>query len=358
MKKILVDAHYVDDFYQGTSTYLKGLFNELVKFDDLEIHLAARNIDRLKENFPDSRFKYIKLTSQSNIKRLLFEFPKLIKKEKFDYAHFTYFVPFIKNCKYIVSIHDLLFIDFPKYFSLKYRLSRTLMFYYSAIMADELLTISNYSKQSLIKNFRIKADKIHITPCATIKIYKEKDESERLFKDNYLLYVSRIEHRKNHISLLKAFVELKLYNNYSLVLIGAKSDKIQLMSNFIEMQPKNIRDKIIHLENVAETELQNYYQNASLFVFPSLGEGFGIPPLEALATRTKVICSNATAMEDFDFLQGYQFNPTNQSEFNNMIISTLHDDNYPFDDILDKIEKKYSWKIAAEILHTRITKIE
>lgn len=354
MIKILVDAHYVDDFYSGASTYLKGLFNELVKFDDLEIHLAARNIERLKENFPDERFKYVQLSSESNIKRLLFEFPKLIKKGKYDYAHFTYFVPFIKNCKYLVSIHDLLFIDFPEHFSLKYRIGRTLMFYFSSKKADELLTISNYSKKSLIKYFRLKADKIHITPCATINIYKEKDKSERLLKDNYLLYVSRIEHRKNHIALLKAFVDLKLYENYSLLFIGAKSDQIKLLSDYIELQAENIRAKIIHFENVSETELQNYYQNASLFVFPSLGEGFGIPPLEALAAKTKVICSNTTAMEDFDFLKGYQFDPTNQNELMNKITTTLLDNVYPFEDILDKVEKKYSWKTAAKKLHSRL----
>lgn len=354
MIKILVDAHYVDDFYSGASTYLKGLFNELVKFDDLEIHLAARNIERLKDNFPDPRFRYIQLSSGSNIKRLLFEFPRLIKKGKFDYAHFTYFVPFIKNCKFLVSIHDLLFIDFPKYFSLKYRIGRTLMFYLSAQMADELLTISNYSKNSLIKNFRLKADKIHITPCATINIYKEKEKSERLIKENYLLYVSRIEHRKNHIALLKAFVNLKLYDNYFLIFIGAKSGKIQVLSDYIESLPQNIRAKFIHIKNVTEAEMQNYYQNASLFVFPSLGEGFGIPPLEALAAGTKVICSNATAMEDFDFLKGYQFDPTNQEELQTSIINTLQDNSYPFAKILEMMEMKYSWETAAKELHLRL----
>ena len=354
MTKILVDAHYVDDFYSGASTYLKGLFNELVKFDDLEIHLAAKNIERLKENFPDKRFRYIQLSSGSNIKRLLFEFPRLIKKGKFDYAHFTYFIPFIKNCKFLVSIHDLLFIDFPKYFSLKYRLGRTLMFYFSAQRADELLTISNYSKNSLIKNFRLKADNIHITPCATINRYKEKEKSERLIKGNYLLYVSRLEHRKNHIALLKAFVNLKLYDNYFLIFIGAKSAKIQELSEYIESLQQNIREKFIHIENVTEADLQNYYQNASLFVFPSLGEGFGIPPLEALAAGTKVICSNATAMEDFDFLKGYQFDPTNQEELQNSIINTLQDYNYPFSNILEMMEMRYSWETAAKALHLRL----
>lgn len=354
MIKILVDAHYIDKFYSGASTYLKGLFNELVKYDNLEIHLAARDLSRLKENFPNPKFKYIKLSSESTFKRLVFEFPKIIKNGNYDYAHFTYFVPFIKHCKYIVSIHDLLFLDFPNQFSYKYKIGRSILFLYSAIRSDILLTISNYSKKSLIKYFKINADKIYITPCATINVYKQNIKVKRLINDNYLLFVSRIEHRKNHIALLKSYVELKLYEKYLLVFIGAKSENVSEFYEFLDNLPDHIRNKIMHYENVSEVELQNYYQNASLFIFPSLAEGFGIPPLEALAAKTKVICSNTTAMEDFDFLKDYQFNPSNQEELNKKILKTLKEKKYPFDDILDKIDKKYSWETASNNLYLRL----
>ena len=356
MIKILVDAHYIDDFYSGASTYLKGLFNELVKFDNLEIHLAARNISRLKENFPNSKFKYVKLNSNSTFNRLFFEFPKIIKNGNYDYSHFTYFVPFVKHCKYIVTIHDLLFLDFPNQFSLKYKIGRTILFLFSALKSDILLTISDYSKKSLMRFFKIKSKKIHVTPCATINFNKEKTISKPLVKGEYLLYVSRIEHRKNHISLLKSFVDLELYKKYKLLFIGAKSEYVAEFYNFLDIQPSHIKEKISHLENVDEIELQNYYQNASLFVFPSLGEGFGIPPLEALSFRTRVVCSNVTAMEDFDFIKEYQFNPSNQEDLNNKILHTLDDLNYPFDEILKKVDKKYSWTDASKKLYLELIK--
>jgi glycosyltransferase involved in cell wall biosynthesis len=356
MIKILVDAHYFDGFYAGATTYLKGLYSELVKSDQLEIHLAARNIEKLKENFPDPRFRFVKLESNSNIKRLLFEFPKIIKQGKFDYAHFTYFVPFIKRCKYIVTIHDLVFIDFPEFFSLKYRIGRTIMFYFSSIMADELLTISNYSKNSIIKYFRIKSEKIFLTPCASFFQNAQNINEERIFKDDYLLYVSRIEPRKNHISLMKAFVDLSLFDTYFLIFIGKESIKVPEINNYLSTVSENVKRKIIFIENVSEAELFNYYQFASLFIFPSLAEGFGIPPLEALSMRTKVICSDKTSMQEFDFLEGYQFNPNNLESLKEKIVQTLQDKNYPFEKIITRAKEKYSWDQAALSLSYQLCK--
>jgi glycosyltransferase involved in cell wall biosynthesis len=352
--KILVDAHYVDGLPSGALTYLKGIFNELVKYDDLEIHLAAKNLIKLEENFPDRRFKFVKLSYDSFVSRMLFEFPRIIKSGNFAYAHFTYFIPFVKQCKYIVTIHDLLFLDFPEYFSFKYKLGRTIFFFYSAFRADILLTVSNYSKKSLIKYFGVKEDKIFITPCAISGILNGVRTNKRILSDQYILFVSRIEHRKNHIALLRAFVGLRLYENYLLIFIGAKSENVVEFNNFLESQPEPIRSKIYHFEDVTDLELMNFYQNAALFVFPSKAEGFGIPPLEALLAGSKVICSNSTAMSDFEFLCGYQFNPNNQDELDSLILRTLKEENYPSKDIVDKMTKKFSWQSSAFELYSQL----
>lgn len=352
MIKILVDAHYFDDYYSGASTYLKGLYSELVKIEELEIHLASNNLDRLKENFTDPRFKFIKLESKSNIGRLFWEFPRIIKAGNFEYAHFTYFAPFVKRCKYIVTLHDLLFIDFPEYFSFKYRISRSVMFYLSAKLANILLTISNYSKEKLIEHFRIDRKKIDLTPCATVQAYKNSLGAQKL---PYILYVSRIEPRKNHIQLVKAYVELELYKEYELLFVGKSSIGVSYLEEYLLTLNKEIRKKIIHKENVSEEELSTIYSQASLFVFPSVAEGFGIPPLEALAARTKVICSNATALADFTFLKGFQFDPLDLDSLKSVLIKALDEKNYPFDEMESKISKMYSWEDAALNLYKRMS---
>lgn len=116
MKKtrILVDAHWFDDYYSGVTTYIKGLYNELIKYENLEIYLAARNLEKLKLVFPSESIKYIQLKNSSKYSRPLFEYPKIINRYNRDFAHFQYVSPIFKSCKYIITICDLLFIDLPQ----------------------------------------------------------------------------------------------------------------------------------------------------------------------------------------------------------------------------------------------------
>src|ERR1043165_2921821 len=108
--KLFVDAHVFDGVYQGTTTYIKGLYSSLVKDENFEITLAANDLNNLKKHFPDNRFRYVPLTSKSKLKRLGFDIPAIIAKGRFDFAHFQYICPPIKKCRYINTIHDLLFL--------------------------------------------------------------------------------------------------------------------------------------------------------------------------------------------------------------------------------------------------------
>ncbi|MCZ8285417.1 MAG: hypothetical protein O9353_08155 [Bacteroidia bacterium] len=114
--KIFVDAHVFDSSYQGTTTYLAGLYKALVNDERFDITLGAHDIEHLKTIFTDPRFKFIALYSSSKYKRLFFEIPKLIKEKQFDFAHFQYITPLFKKCRYINTVHDLLFLDYPAYF--------------------------------------------------------------------------------------------------------------------------------------------------------------------------------------------------------------------------------------------------
>lgn len=140
--RILVDAHKFDHSFQGTATYIRGLYNALVEYDDIEITLCAHDLDLLKTIFTDSRFKFIQLQSPSKLKRLAFELPKIIKENGFDYLHCQYILPLFKHCKFINTIHDLLFLHFKQYFDWKYRFINGTLFRLSALRSDVVLTVS------------------------------------------------------------------------------------------------------------------------------------------------------------------------------------------------------------------------
>jgi glycosyltransferase involved in cell wall biosynthesis len=344
--KILVDGRWFDSYYSGVSTYLKGLYNDLSEDENFEITIVGSNIDKLKEEFPEN-IKFIQLNSTFNLKRLYYDIPNLIRKHDFDYAHFQYICPISKPCRYIVTLHDLLFLEYKKSFPLSFILKNSFLFYISSVRADMILTVSEYSKKQIVKIFKTNSDKIYITPNGILKRFCEEVKSIDVKKKynigEYILYVSRLEPRKNHLVLIKAFVELELYNNYNLIFIGKKTISNVDLDEYINSLSDIIKGKIIFIENTSEEDLYGFYSNTSLFVYPSLSEGFGIPPIEAISCGAKTISSNATALIDFDFLSRYQFDPNNLNELKEKIVSTLKDPFYPIDDFKLIINERYNW---------------
>lgn len=346
--KILVDAHIFDHSFQGTATYIEGLYNALVKDDSFEIVLCAQDINKLKALFVDTKFKFIQLKSESKYRRLLYEIPSIIKREKIDYAHFQYITPLKKHCKFINTIHDLLFLDYPQYFPWSYRVLKKYLFKISAKKSDLVFTVSEFSKRQLVEHFKLDSKKVYITPNAVTPIKNPiKAIDEEILP--YILCVGRFEPRKNQIQLLEAYRDLKLsQKKYKLVFIGSKKEKLEI-DYFNELKSRiepDIESFVFFKENLTKEELYGYYENASVFVFPSLAEGFGIPPLEAGALGTKVICSNQTAMKDFDFFK-YSFDPNNE-KLRDIIEVALEDQEYPYKEIQTRISEKYNWDSLAK----------
>jgi glycosyltransferase involved in cell wall biosynthesis len=348
---ILVDAHVFDDGFQGTTTYIKGLYNALIQNDKFEIFIAAYNIENVKKHFLNERFKFIKLPSKSKLKRLAYDFPTIIKRYKIDYAHFQYITPLIKNCIFINTVHDLLFLEKPEYFPTGYKYVNEIAFRLSAYRSEMVCTVSEYSKVSLLKYFKINEEKIVVTPNSIqLSIPSNSELLKKYDLEKYILYVSRFEPRKNHIMLLKAFVELSLFPEYKLVFIGKRHDlETSLFDQYEHRLNEAVHKSIIYLEDLSAEDLNLFYKNASLFVYPSLAEGFGIPPLEAAVAGCKVLCSNTTAMKDFSFFGDYLFDPTNLVELKSKMLFALSDNSYPYGRITEYIVDKYNWdKIASD----------
>lgn len=225
------------------------------------------------------------------------------------------------------------------------------LFKISAKRADILLTVSEYSKGKISELYNIDRAQIQITPNA---VSLNNFDTNTLADQNnqtlgkYILYVSRIEPRKNHLNLLKAFTELNLASKgFKLIFIGKKEIIFNDLKLFLDNLEEMDKKAIIWLENISNEDLKLYYQNCELFVFPSFAEGFGIPPLEAMLFKKKVLCSKSTAMADFGLPDEVTFDPHDVNEIKAKIEEQLRKDfnlNIEYDTILSR----FNWKVIAK----------
>ncbi|HTS43353.1 MAG TPA: glycosyltransferase family 1 protein [Puia sp.] len=364
--RIFVDAHVFDHEFQGSRTFIREIYNVLAQKKNIQLFLGAFDVVNLKKNFPQAaNVFFVKYKSSSRFKRLLRDIPLAIKKYDIHFAHFQYIIPPGKKCKYIVTIHDVLFSEFPEEFPFLYRVIRRILFKRSAIRSDIVTTVSGYSKKSIQKYLGIKSDNIHIIPNGVNNIFFEsysKNGAIDAIKNKYgierfILYVSRVEKRKNHIALLKAFLQLKLYQQgYYLVLLGHQSTRVNELDEILEQLPPEIKKFIIMNSKIDDAELLEFYRASTIFAYPSKAEGFGIPPLEAGALRIPVICSNASAMAEYSFFGENHIDPTNFDLFCerlNSLIKTPPGEN-DLNNIAELIHQRYSWTQSAENLYRLI----
>jgi glycosyltransferase involved in cell wall biosynthesis len=365
---VFVDGHIFDGEFQGTLTYVKELYLKVLLLNtNVTIYFGANKIENVKKYFGNEpNVKYIQYASNGSFERVFVEIPKIINKLGCTHAHFQYIIPFFKNknCKYIVTIHDILFNDFSTDFSFFYRFRRNILFFLSAKRCDYLLTVSEYSKQKIAKQFNIKPNEIIITPNAVSDDYFQfklsKNESKKYINEGYgvqkfILYVSRIEPRKNQNLLVKVFVNERLWEQgFTLVLIGDNTLHSCLFHE-IRTLKKEVQKSIYWFDKVSDLDLKNFLNAAEFFVYPSKAEGFGIPPLEAGALSTAVVCSNTTAMADFNFFYPYLFDPDNYEEFVKIINQmTQNIKSIDVSSIQATIKENYSWEESARIMLEKV----
>lgn len=353
--KIFVDCHVFDKGFEGTRTYIEGLYLELIRLDIYDLYFAAQNVENIRSIFGNgSHVHYLEYRSHNKYYRLIVDIPKLIRKNKIDYAHFQYRVPPIKFCKYIVSIHDILFLDYPDYFPKINSLMNHILYKYSAKKSEIVLTGSYFSKDRLEKHFEIDNVSVHVYGVQDIffEPYNKEEVktyvSEKFNVNNYIIYISRHEPRKNHYLLLKVFIDLKLYQNHDLVLMGDVTFRDSKFDDLLlELQPE-IKNKVKLLNKVQFKEMIQLLRGAQVAIYPSLGEGFGLPPIESVAAQVPTICSNTTSMAEFDFFGEDFINPLDLEDIKTKLVRKLENpDNKRLKELATFVKQKYNWNASA-----------
>lgn len=320
-KKIGIDFHVVDGKYQGSRTHVINLFKELIAArDDLEFYLFLENGQSLKSISPvfsAPNVHLIYMPRCNPFKRLFYYLPKLIKEHDIDLLHMQYVLPFPvpQKCKTVVTIHDVLFESHPEYFTKFFVLRSRLLMRLAAIKSDHVFTVSNYCKSELEKYYKLSSQKVSV-------IYNGVDFDKfnpdvetknflvdrKLISNQYIVSIGRLEPRKNHLALIKAYEMIADEHTDPLVIIGQPDFHFQDIFTYIKSS-KLLSSKILILSDVSDDELPVLISNAKLFVYPAFAEGFGMPPLEALASGCPVITSNTTALPEVVGDVGFLIDP-------------------------------------------------
>lgn len=308
--KILIDLTSLADNFSGIERYAACLTKEMIKHKEHNFILVFKeSIHTFFLNNAGNENVDIIILKRCN--KLFFNqirLPWAIRKYKVDYYLFLAFpVPILLFKKNMIStIHDICCWDCPETMNGLSKWYFRISHIVAMLKCKSIITISKFSENRIVEKLKYNKNKIWLIYCGIDEIflnYKHDNEKKELVKEKYnlpeqyILSLSTLEPRKNLQLLVKAYRRLVLENSITipLVLAGRKGWKIDELLSGIENE---VKDKICFTGFIDEQDLADVYGNAKLFVFPSKYEGFGIPPLEAMACETMVISSDSTALPE------------------------------------------------------------
>ena len=284
----------------------------------------------------------------------------------------THYIPRFSPVKRVVTIFDLSFLHFPEMFERGdlYKLKNWTK--YSAQTSDHIITISNFSKLDIVKQYFVSKNKITVSyPGFNSEVYKViKDikkisAAQKKYKtgQNYIIYIGTIQPRKNLVRLIEAFAKLaeekfgELRDQLKLVIVGKTTGpgKSGWMYEDILQRPKQlqIEDKVIFTGFVPTEDLVFLLNGSRAFVLPSLWEGFGIPVVDAMACGVPVVVSNISSLPEVVGDAGLLFDPYSKDQIEQAIRMILTDKklaNKLINLCLER-SKKFSWeKMAKDVL--------
>ena len=251
---------------------------------------------------------------------------------------------FYKN--HITTIHDVAFMRHPEWFSRGYNTIYNCMTPLVARSAKKILTVSHFSKQEIVECMDIRPDKIEVVYNALSQKVcgGENKESGPAADEKYILAVSSHDPRKNFTRIIEAFKKLSI-PGLKLYIVGSVS-KIFNKEDFSGILDENIRV----LGHVSDEALAEYYRRASLFVYPSLYEGFGIPPLEAMSNRCPALVSDIPPLREVYADSVLYCNPLDSDSIAGGISIALNDEALRETLIKKGMERQslYSWIESAK----------
>ena len=356
---IAIDARKADDF--GIGSYIRNLVAALAEIDHtnryvlLVRHQGEDQLGPLPENF----HTLVERAPVYSIRELLALSWRLLRV-RVDLYHATHYVlPAFVPCRAVVTIHDIIHILYPSF------LPNRLAFYYAQRMirrslarSDRILAVSENTKTDLVGYFDVDPRSIEVIHNGVEDVYRRALEPEELerwmqvlgLRQPYLLFVGNPKPHKNLDNVVKAYARARQLCTFDapLVCVGAREGSDFKIRQRAEQL--GVGDHVRLLGHVAREALPAIYQGAMHFLYPTLYEGFGLPVVEAMASRVPVITSNTSALKEVAEGYAHLVDPLDVEGMAKAIAHCLADEEHR--QALSKLgyrrSQDFQWRGAAE----------
>lgn len=358
MTKILVNALQFSPDGAGISKYSHKLAEVIMKNNpNVDVLCRKDMVDKF-----ENKQRLITIDIKGSSDRIITEQVKLLKLyKKYDIVHFLdYATPALYKGKKIATIHDMAMHTMKDKYTKGQVLIKTILLKNTIKNADKLICISEFTKKELLKYYP-KVDESKIEVVYNGFEYNEIELTQQVIDTtlnkfnitkDYLLFVGTLSPHKNIERIIEAFNKVRNEGyDYQLVICGKKGWLYEDIFN--KVKELKLENEVVFTDYVTDEELEVLYKNTKLFVFPSLYEGFGFPPIEAMARKIPIITSTEGALKEivgngFCFCDAYDVNDITIKIVSILSDVQLHNNLIKFG--LKRV-KKFSWNNTGKKLN-------
>ncbi len=338
--RIGINFHTTDRYISGVEYYALGLLRGLLRVGAENDYVVFTNQPGLVESHA-SRAGNLEVVGIKRLgtrtARIVWEhmrLPRLAARHKLDVLHCTsYICPVFKtSARYVVTVHDTIAIDHPEWCKTSNAVYYGLFMKPGLRRASRVISVSRSTAEDLKRNFRLPDSKVGTVYPGIDGIFRPERNPERESEvrgryglpERYVLYVGNIEPKKNIGMLLRVQEQLRDRGlGHRLVFAGRRSWRCK--GQLGEISRQTAGGDVVSVGYVARGDLPSVYRMADVFIFPSLYEGFGFPPLEAMACGTPVVASQRGALEETLGGAALAVEPENVSQIADAVVSVITD---------------------------------
>jgi len=332
--RIGIDVHSLGGQQGGNETYYHELVKGLVALPSQHELVLYYTKDSARERVSaNGHISLERLRPRHPLLRIPLTLPWRARADRLDIFHAQHVIPPFISCKTVTTIPDIAYEHFPEAFPRSQRIWMKQLIRSSAIKADHIITVSEYSKCDIARTYGVPEEKITVTYEGASEEFhpRDKESAQEKLARNYgingvfILYLGRLQGRKNLARVVEAYARVRAAGlPHKLVLAGKPDSLFQPV--LARIRELNIVDDVVLPGYVPAEDVPLFYSAAEVFVYPSLFEGFGLPVAEAMACGVPVITSRGSSLEEVAGNAALLVDPLSEDSIASALLQILHDD--------------------------------